>query len=382
MQDRRGFIRLLGGGTLALGLAGSLGGCDTMPAEAIAPWRGPAPDLRDPRLRMLAWALLAPNPHNRQPWLVDLAAPGRVTLYCDRERLLPATDPPGRQILIGQGTFLELLRLAARAEGFEARIAPFPEGPFPPDRLDGRPVAHVYLTPAPALREPLFEAVTLRRSAKVPFDPERPVAEPALARLAEVAAVSGIGFSATSTPDRVTRLREIARAAWFTEARTPAAHEESVALMRLGAAEIAAHRDGISLHGPMIWWGSRLGLVSRAALADPEGSAFQAGVERYMTMFDGTATFAWLTSETDRRADQLAAGIAYARLDLAAAREGIAIHPVSQALQEYPEMAAHYQALHAELGLAPPARAQMLVRLGHAPRPDPAPRRPVESLVI
>ena len=47
----------------------------------------------DPRMRALSWAILAPNPHNRQPWIVDRSEPNAVTLRVDTGRLLPHADP-------------------------------------------------------------------------------------------------------------------------------------------------------------------------------------------------------------------------------------------------------------------------------------------------
>ena len=85
-----------------------LAGCgDGMPDVAVRPWTEPG-DPADLRRWMLAHALLAPNPHNRQPWLADLRRDGEITLVCDGERLLPETDPFGRQIVIGCGAFIEL----------------------------------------------------------------------------------------------------------------------------------------------------------------------------------------------------------------------------------------------------------------------------------
>ena len=55
----------------------------------------------EPRMQALSYAILAPNPHNRQPWLVDLQVDGQVTLYVDQTRLLPHTDPFSRQIVAG-----------------------------------------------------------------------------------------------------------------------------------------------------------------------------------------------------------------------------------------------------------------------------------------
>ena len=69
------------------------------------------------------------------------------------------------------------------------------------------------------------------------------------------------------------------------------------------------------------------------------------------------------------------------RVDLAAAAAGLAIHPVSQLLQEYPEMAELNARFLAATGTVAPATVQMLFRLGHAERPGPSPRRPVDAII-
>src|SRR6185503_11468785 len=90
---------------------------DPMPEAAIEGWKGPVPNVRDPRVRALSYALLAPNPHNLQPWIADLREPNVITFVLDRTRSLPATDPYSRQITVGCGAFLELLRMAAAEQG-------------------------------------------------------------------------------------------------------------------------------------------------------------------------------------------------------------------------------------------------------------------------
>jgi hypothetical protein len=89
---RRKTLALIGGGTLFA--AGAGGGLilTRAPRTADAPW-GLAGTYDDPRLRALSYAILAPNPHNRQPWMVDLSRPETVVLYVDTSRLLPHTDP-------------------------------------------------------------------------------------------------------------------------------------------------------------------------------------------------------------------------------------------------------------------------------------------------
>lgn len=99
-MDRRKFIRLAGGGAVAAAAAGGLAATSlsgAYPAAAVEAWQGPGNEA-EPRRRALAYAITAPNPHNLQPWLVDLQGPGAITLYTDKERVLPETDPFGRQI--------------------------------------------------------------------------------------------------------------------------------------------------------------------------------------------------------------------------------------------------------------------------------------------
>jgi hypothetical protein len=125
-MNRRRFLTVIA----ASGSGLLLSACDDIPASAVAPWQGPPVDERDIRVRALAWALLAPNPHNLQPWLADVRVADTITLSLDPQWSLPGTDPYGRQILIGCGGFVELLRMAAAQEGYAAQIAWFPEGVF------------------------------------------------------------------------------------------------------------------------------------------------------------------------------------------------------------------------------------------------------------
>src|SRR5215831_11193719 len=170
-MHRRQFMLVLGAGSAAI----ALGACDQMPASAVAPWSGPRAGESDPRLRALSWAMLAPNPHNLQSWVADIREPELMKLYVDLTRLLPQTDPPNRQILIGCGAFLELLSMAASHDGWRAQIELFPEGEYEPDRVDARPFALVRLVRDPAVvPDPLFAGVHVRRTNRLPYEAKVP----------------------------------------------------------------------------------------------------------------------------------------------------------------------------------------------------------------
>ncbi len=376
-MHRRRFLTVVaaGGATLALPA------CDGMPASAIAAWQGPRNDLPDLRLRLLSWALLAPNPHNMQPWLADLREAGTITLALDPQRLLPVTDPPGRQILIGCGAFIELLRMAAAQEGQRAQIELFPQGEPRPDMLDTRPVARVRLTrDAAVARDPLFDFVRERRTNRSPYEARVPDGA-LLKSLPEAVSTPGIETTVVTDAARVAALSAIAADGYRLEFATPAAFAESARVVRIGAEEIAAEPSGIAVHGAVIWWARKLGLMKRDDVFDPNSSGARRVTDTFVNAMAATPVWVYQSSRDDRRVTQLDAGRAYLRLALAGTRAGLAVHPNSQTLQEYPEMAALYARVHAELQVTAPARMQMLARVGYAPAVGPAPRRVVERLV-
>ena len=71
----------------------------------------------------------------------------------------------------------------------------------------------------------------------------------------------------------------------------------------------------------------------------------------------------------------------WVRINLAATAAGLGIQPLSQALQEYPEMDRLYRQVHTML--APDGgTVQMLARLGYADPVAPSPRWPLETRIL
>ncbi len=378
--DRRTTLKMTGAAAVVLTTGGGAFILTREPARATAPWRAAGSAGSDPRLKALSHAILAPNPHNRQPWLVDLRTEGELTLYCDGERLLPVTDPENRQIVIGLGCFLELLRMAAAEDGHAADIAPFPEG-APTVRLGEKPIARVRFRRAETVRrDPLFAHVLDRRSNKEPYDTTREVGETALASLAG-AAGGGLAVGTTNEPGRVADLRALTWRAMEAELTTPEAYMESVRLMRIGKAEIEASPDGIDLGGPFLETLSLFGMLSRRALADPASTAFRQGLDMFREVTGTAMAFVWIKTGGNSRTTQLAVGRAWLRMNLKAAELGLGIHPLSQALQEYPEMRPHFAAVHGMLAAEGGQRVQMLGRLGYGPAVGPSPRWPIETRI-
>lgn len=376
-MKRRSFMLVLAAGGAVIALPG----CDTVPSAATAPWSAPGAAETDPRLRALSWALLAPNPHNLQSWVADIREPGLIRLSVDLQRLLPATDPPNRQVLIGCGAFLELLCQAGAQQGQRAEVALLPEGEYAATGVDARPFATVRLVADPSVQpDPLFTAVPLRRTNRAPYSDQVPDA-PTLARLAAAAQRPGIQLHSSTAAAKVQRLRELAMAGCRVEFGNTATWTESADLIRVGADAVAAEPSGIAVTGTKAWFGRQLGMLSPQALRKTDGVAARSAIDSSVKAARHTQAWAWLSSADNSRRMQIEAGRAYMRTDLAAAQGGLAIHPNSQVLQEFEAMSTLYEQFHAEVGVAQPARVQMFVRLGFAARPEPAPRRPLGRIV-
>jgi len=390
-MQRRFFMRLVGGGTIAAATV-SLAGCSSdFPAEALAPWQGPGNE-PDVRRWALAHAILAPSPHNRQPWLADLREANAVSLFVDRTRLLPETDPWFRQIMIGQGTFIEALVLAMQARGLAPVVTLFPEGEFRPREVDDRPVARVSWSPgAPApARDPLFAQLLRRCTVKTDYDTTQPVQPATVEALKAAMTDPGVHFDASLDATRVARLRTLCWESARVELLTPRTVMESVRLTRVGPGEIALHRDGISINTLVPRFANAVGAFDREHPPEPGSTAYKQMMSRFEGHSRTAMGFVWLSTPTlrhaangTRRSAEVAAGRAYMRLQLKATELGLQMHPMSQAPQEFAEMKTHYDELH-RLLLNKPAEqetVQMFCRIGHCAPTQHQPRRGLDAIL-
>ncbi|MEO1719741.1 MAG: twin-arginine translocation pathway signal protein [Pseudomonadota bacterium] len=362
-MSRRRSLAIIGGGVV-LAAAVPVGGflASRTPTKALEPWDR-AGKYDDARLRALSYALLAPNPHNRQPWEVDLIGDDRLALYRDKKRNLPVTDPFARQLTVGMGCFIELMEMAAANEriGVETRL--FPDG-------DDGPVAVCKFKAGGGKPNPLFKQTMARRSHKEMFD-KRPV---------DAATSSPLRAHADVFLDGAERdeLRRIAHDAWMTEVQTPAAWKESVDLLRLGKAEINASPDGIDVGGPMIDTLVLLGLATREAALDINNPNARTPIEGTANAIRSAPAMTVIRTSGNSRSEQIEAGRRWLRLNLEATSAGLALRPVSQALQEYAEMQLHYKSIHAQFARSGET-IQMLGLLGYGARTSRTPRWPIES---
>jgi hypothetical protein len=381
MTTRRHLLKFCGAAILVSGAGLGYFAQTRQPEKALEPWVLDADRFNDPRVKALAYAVLAPNPHNRQPWLVDLLGDDEIYVFCDLNRRLPETDPYDRQITIGLGCFLELYRMALAKFGWRATIDQFLNG-VPHGRLDDRMVARIIISPDANLpSDPLLPFVSKRRTNKEAYDTSRTIPSAVYTQLiSHQSSTAKIG--GTLDPLRVKNLRGLTWRGHKAESYTPRTMQESIDLMRIGRAEIEAQPDGIDLGGFGLEMLANLGVLTRKQLSDPDSEAFSQGMDMYRKLMFSAMGYVWIETPGNTRADQLEAGRLWVRMNLNATRLGLSIHPLSQTLQEYSEMSDLYQELHKKLAVKAPARIQMFARIGYGPKVAPSPRWPAESRII
>jgi hypothetical protein len=380
-MQRRRFIALMGGGiVLAAGASFGTFAATRAPSKALLPWERAGSLYQEPRQRALSYAILAPNPHNRQPWLVDLSTEDQVTLYVDTEKLLPHTDPVNRQITVGLGCFLEVMVMAAAEQGYRVELTLFPQGSDAAG-LTKAPVATAKFVQDASVRpDPLFANVMQRRTLKEPFDLTKPVPQSALDAMFG-SGQNGTQLAGSVEAKSISELRALTGQALQIEIDTPRTYKESVDLFRIGKSEIEANPDGIDFSGALFESLALIGQFDRNVVMDRNSASFAQGVAAVLENAQTAMGHIWMVTKGNSREDQIASGRDWVRVNLAATALGVGFQPLSQALQEYREMAEIYKSVHARF--APEGgTVQMLSRLGYGPSVSVSPRWPLEAKII
>jgi hypothetical protein len=386
MQTRRQFMGLVGGGMVLAASSNATAGI--YPNKAVEAWEPISGDI-EIRRWVLAHGLLAPNPHNRQPWIADLRREGEITLICDGARLLPETDPFGRQILIGCGAFLELGALAAAERGYAMDINLFPNGEPPLTELPkGAVVARIKLSKSGSVKpDPLFAFIRSRHTSKGTYDVSKKLAPQHAKALAFIAATNnpqGVVLNGVlEDPAKMQTMREITRLSYEIELTTPRTYLESANLFRIGPSEIERHRDGISITGLMPRLMSTIGMFNRFEVPAKGTSAYKQVMDRWLP-YETSSGYLWMATEGNARKQQVESGRAYVRTHLLATSLKIEMHPLSQAVQEFVEVKEQNLALYKLLELDPTTvTLQMVARVGYATKPtEGSPRRDLDRGMI
>ncbi|MGW4531987.1 Acg family FMN-binding oxidoreductase [Nocardia sp. NPDC004340] len=302
----------------------------------------------------------APSLHNSQPWrwVFDGAA---LHLYSVRERMLPATDASGRQLLLSCGLALGHLRSALAAAGWQTRVAYFPN-----------PTRHEHL-------------------ATVTFEPARIVTDADLDRAAaiEVRYTDRLPFSAPNdwrdfepVLPVIVDPRDAVITVLPPEARAELAHAS-----RLTA---AVRRYDSSYQAELQWWAGHSlaaeGIPPEARISTEERERVEVsrvlpavGGESRRTEIDEDRSVVVVLSGGDSAIEFLRCGEALSTILLECTVAGYHTCPLTH-VTELPRSRAMIRALTGR-----EEQPQVLVRIGSVPvserRQPPTPRLPLTQIL-
>lgn len=305
--------------------------------------------------RALRAATRAPSLHNTQPWLFTVAPP-LVEMFLDRERLLPVTDPDGREARMSCGAALFNLRAALLAAGRGAVVDLVPD----PEQPDLLAVVRVTGQRAPTPEQvELADAIDRRATNRRPFA-ERPVPPMHRLALARAAQAERAQLVLLETPKALDTLATLLRRADHTQEEDPEFQRELRRWTEYGD----EREDGVphSAGGPRPIGGT---------LLTPRQFHTGATTER---PFEQDPLVAILATHGDSPQDHLRAGMALQAVLLTATVAGLSTSFLSQPV-EVPHTRTALSSLMPEQG-----HPQTVLRIGYGHPAMPTRRRPVAEV--
>lgn len=314
---------------------------------------------------LLRYAILAPSPHNTQPWLFRINT-NDVEVHADPRRLLRVTDPGGREMLMACGAALLNLRIAAEYFAQKCVVEVFPDAQQP--MMVGRMTVH---SGGEATSEDvvLFHAIRERRTNRGMFGPMS-VAEGVMDVLGDAATAEGVWASfVTGEGDKGALADLVAEG----DRRQWANREFRAELARWVRSDAERQVDGIPTR--------ELGIQDWMAFAGPalvrtfDRGGSQAARDREIA--ECSPLLVVLGTDGDTPRDWVMAGQALERMLLVAQSEGVSVSHLSQPLEEAELRPRVAMVAGREAGFP-----QAVLRMGYGVEVPPTPRRDLRAVLL
>ncbi len=335
------------------------------PPPLLQPWSLPDDPPRDPvdLVRALTGAaVLAPSEWNAQPWRFE--AEGRsIRVVTDPRRALPYLDGDQRGLHLSLGAALENLLIAARAWGLQPAATYFPRSAQP------GVVAEVTWTPGGPRRDrPLFGVIPERRTNRRGFDGRGIFPQNRAQLIAQIPEMLRLHW--LDDRDALGDVADLVSESVREQMLDPRMQREQYAWMRFDD-DARRRGDGVPLDALEV---STLSRFMARRYYHPDSWFLRFGADGAAKQARGqvrsAGAVALISAPQKNPATCVAAGQAFERFALKATQLGIA----HQALSAPIEVERHRGEVIRRFG-AQGEEPLLLVRLGHAGRPDPTPRR-------
>lgn len=320
-------------------------------------------------MEILYLASLAPSGHNTQPWYIKYIEPWHWIICNDKTRWLPAVDPAQRETMLSIGAFLQNLEYAACNAGYSCKC----------NQLA-----------TTSQDENIMEVMLQKTAAAAPYDISRIINRRTLRSgyLTDKLKKEDAIYLLQNEPDffhfvpngskEYQWLNEQTIEANRVQAGRDAAQKELAEWIRFSGNEARKHRDGLTtasmeLDG-MAGWILRNFYHKEDVLKD---SFRKQGVDKIKKQVSQSAGWLVITGNGNTVATLLETGKRFQRLFLCIREKKIAIHPMTQILEEE---ATKIQ-VNKSTGIT--GDIQFILRVGYVNNyPGPVSlRRPVGSIV-
>lgn len=325
----------------------------------------------DPRTQIIAHGILAANGHNMQNWKFryDPNNENAFDMYLETSRLVTNVDPYYTQATISQGTLSEYMTVAGRKLGYNVTIDLFPDGEYTKnatfEELQQKRVAHVILEAADKQEDPLYAGMFRPDTSRIAYE-KNSVSQTDVDALTARNTYPDIRVMYVANGEKYEKLQKFIIDSARTETGVERVMAESGNLFRVNEREKNAYRYGFSFEGSGI---SGLTMHALQALLtlfpgmNSPDALNKTFLDQTNLAAENNSGFFLIVSSTNNRVQQFHAGVLYSKMQLKAGSLSLAIQPLTQSIEEYPEMMPTHNAIHKEM-VNDGETIQMLFRIG------------------
>jgi len=325
--------------------------------------------IKDDERAILYLASLAPSGHNTQPWFVKYIEPYHWIICNDKSKWLTGVDPSQRETLLSLGAFLQNLEYAADNMEYACQFTLLAA------TNQDENIIELKLTKAINSIKYDIQKIKQRRTVRSNY-------------LNEVLKKDDLAYLTNDDPDFIHYIPNTSKEhRWLNEqtiesnsiqAYRDDAAKELADWIRFSSKDAKTHCDGLTIasmeiEGITAWY-----LRNFYGKADVMKNSFrEKSIDSVKKLVAKSAGWLLITSKDDSVTTLLETGKRLQRLLLKIRERNIAIHPMTQILEE----TAPRQALHSSIGMGD--NVQFILRTGYVtnyPKPVSL-RRPIDRFI-
>ncbi len=282
--------------------------------------------LRDDEREILYLASLAPSGHNTQPWFVKYIEPYHWIIGNDKSKWLPGVDPTQRETMLSIGAFLQNLEYAAGNSGYSCQFT------LLANTNQDENIMEVKLTKTSGSSKNYTEQIKDRRTIRSDYLNDVLKKEDAAYLINEE---DDFIHYLPNTSKEFQLLNEQTIEANRIQAYRDDAEKELADWIRFSSKDAEEHCDGLTLasmeiEGITAWY-----LRNFYGKADVMENSFrEKSIDIVKKQVSESAGWMLITSRDNSTATLLETGKRFQRLLLKIRERNIAIHPMTQILEE------------------------------------------------